>query len=464
MGSSTPLAMQAPRPAPTIKTAPHPLAHSFAWVGLLCLLLLAGCGANASSGVHPPLVFPTLEANETGPAPLSLYYSAPAANAQTALSISAVDAATALPRWTYTAKAALTIELELDQENVYTGSVDHHVYALNKRDGSQRWSADLQEGVPQPILAQGGLVYGVIAPGGNAELVGPVFALNASDGSLKWRSQVSGRFMEMVDGVIYLNGESDQTLYALSASDGSQRWQFKAAYSIHQIEVAGGRVYVATSAANSLDARSTLYALSVRSGALQWRYPRQNDKGGLFLAGADTNSAYLVSTGETNFNFSRILALNAQTGAERWRYQASDGNQILAPLLSDGTLYATQPGGTLFALNAANGALRWPPKKLADTDAFISLIDGGILYLTSGSRFSSGDNTIHAIRGADGAALWNYPFNAFLDPLAVRNGVLYAFTFASSGAHNHLLAVDVSSGVSIWDYDTGTGFIIPVLG
>src|SRR5207248_9606607 len=57
-----------------------------------------------------------------------------------------------------------------------------------------------------------------------------VYALNASDGSMKWKF-VTGSVVQfspsVANGVVYISS-SDGNVYAVNAADGSQIWQFTA--------------------------------------------------------------------------------------------------------------------------------------------------------------------------------------------------------------------------------------------
>src|SRR5437764_2209432 len=52
---------------------------------------------------------------------------------------------------------------------------------------------------------------------------GTTYALRASNGSLLWRSQVSGQVVGIDDGNVYVSSPLDM-LYALRARDGSLLW------------------------------------------------------------------------------------------------------------------------------------------------------------------------------------------------------------------------------------------------
>ena len=94
---------------------------------------------------------------------------------------------------------------------LYVGSDDHFVYALNASDGSFKWkyqTRDIVQSSPQVVNS---VVY-----------IGSwyfIYALNAIDGSLKWKFQ-TGYYVEyspkVVNGIVYV-GSDDGYVYALYA-------------------------------------------------------------------------------------------------------------------------------------------------------------------------------------------------------------------------------------------------------
>src|ERR1051326_1439432 len=169
-----------------------------AWVFLfLGLLALAGC--SDAQGNQTPT--PTVPATTTpaAPPPLSLYFSAlapigPLASTPTApmpSTVSALDAGTGQLRWTSTIGAQVQNVPVVNQETLYVGANDQRVYALNASDGHVRWKVSVS-GQPHVITLQNGVLYGDIDQNSGATFTrGPIFALNASNGSVRWLSSIS---------------------------------------------------------------------------------------------------------------------------------------------------------------------------------------------------------------------------------------------------------------------------------
>jgi outer membrane protein assembly factor BamB len=434
---------------------------------LLSLLVLAGCG-NAVRTATPTPVVPTPSPTLSGPPPLSLYFSAPMPAASPASTpattqqstVSALDASTGKLRWTYTAGSQVQSVPVVAQDTLYVGADDQAVYALNIGNGSVRWKASL-EGEPEVITVQDGVVYGdiVLITSGHATR-GPIFALSASDGALLWRSDVSGAFYGLIDGVVYVV-TSDNQLYTLDAGKGTMRWQFQMNYQFNGLKVAQGLVFLFASQRANGTPNVVLSVLDVSTGKLQWSYPAQKDTENLSLVGVENGVLYLVSSVQQNLaSMPLVLALDASDGALLWQYQASNpSTSFTSSTLDQGVLYLGTNAGLLFALRATNGSVRWQTKPTSTMMNF-DLIDNGALYVTVSTQ------GVTAINLSDGSVRWRYQSADYVGISSVRNGVLYGFSVSSSfgpNSHNYILALRASDGALLWRYDAGASSIFPVL-
>jgi len=108
----------------------------------------------------------------------------------------------------------------VDGSSVFIGSVDHHVYAFNTSDGSERWKFLTRGKVVSTPAAVGGVVY--VGSTDNY-----VYALHAADGSVKWKYLTQGAVQSspaVTDGVVFI-GSDDEYLYALDAETGEAYWR-----------------------------------------------------------------------------------------------------------------------------------------------------------------------------------------------------------------------------------------------
>jgi eukaryotic-like serine/threonine-protein kinase len=117
----------------------------------------------------------------------------------------------------------------VDDEAVYFGSGDHHVYALSRKDGAVRWKFETGGVVhSSPALAKGTLFVGSWDTF--------MYAIDAQTGKEKWRFKTGEdaavhnqtglqSSAALQDGVVYF-GCRDAHLYAVDPESGQERWNF----------------------------------------------------------------------------------------------------------------------------------------------------------------------------------------------------------------------------------------------
>jgi len=95
-----------------------------------------------------------------------------------------------------------------------------------------------------------------------------------------------------------------------------------------------------------------------------------------------------------------LYALDATTLQRHWTYSEFEERVWATPVLHEGTLYVASFDGTLYALNAETGALKW---KFEAEGALVStpVLAGGTLY------FGSFDLYFYAVEAATGALRWH---------------------------------------------------------
>jgi outer membrane protein assembly factor BamB len=237
---------------------------------------------------------------------------------------------------------------------------------------------------------------------------GVLYALNARDGSERWEFQTQGSPVvgQVVDGQVYLfggrvigNGPNEESVfYAVDAATGQQRWPYpqNSAYLLGPVGVGNGLVFILSNAGNGLAMRE-LDALSTSSGSLRWKAPiEQNyvqafyDNGVITIGMEGAITTYRASDGQLLSNTpiakgdyltlvangvfyvvasNNLLAVDARSGKELWRYT---GLGVDVKAVANGLVYTTivkgsaQPGDSsdkvdsaIAALDASTGKVRW---------------------------------------------------------------------------------------------------------
>jgi outer membrane protein assembly factor BamB len=165
--------------------------------------------------------------------------------------VSALEASSGQERWAYRARGPVQTQPVLAGGLVYVTSNEGRVYALDVRTGAWRWSYDRETSDAFSVRGQSG----VLPVGGRLYVGFPdgyLSCLNSEHGEVIWNRQLSGdatRFTD-VDGTPVLLGDLLLTscyasgLFALDAKDGSTRWRFEIeAAGPFRVDAAGERIY-----------------------------------------------------------------------------------------------------------------------------------------------------------------------------------------------------------------------------
>jgi outer membrane protein assembly factor BamB len=145
-----------------------------------------------------------------------------------------------------------------------------------------------------------------------------------------------------------------------------------------------------------------------------------------------------------------LLALDAQTGKERWRYQ-SRGPIEQTPVASGDLIIAANEADQVFAVDAVKGKFKWQYKSETPEEYTLRghagvAVDGDLLY----TGFSNG--TMVALRKDTGSVAWSTSLKGdadrFVDvdatPLVLESVV---YTSSASGG---VYALDKATGLIKW--------------
>ena len=215
------------------------------------------------------------------------------------------------------------------------------------------------------------------------------------------------------------------------------------------------------------DAGRVVRAFDKRTGAPRWQRPLPADAGSPNARLATTAGLVLVGGDAT------LLALDAATGADRWRFRgdATESAGALVPAVDDSTVYLAALGSArVYAVDARTGQTRWatavaPPVSGApltqvSASAYYPVLDDERVFVTY-IRFHARDQQpgnqggVAAVSRRTGELLWRYEFvrrdpplnvgTGIGNPPAVRGGVVVA---ASGDGWTY--GLDAGTGAERW--------------
>jgi len=224
---------------------------------------------------------------------------------------------------------------------IYVAS-NYYLYALTP-NGEQIWqNMQLSNGrwIRSPVVDSDGNIYtvGKISSCSGCQVV---YALDPQDGSIIWQTELPGSYFTALSlddqGVLYVGSFSGGSgFYAINSSDGSQKWHSNVGDISGSIPAINqDSIYVGTY--ND----GIVYAINRVDGNISWSY-YLGDK---ISASPIIDNQGVVYIGSKNNMF---YAFNSD-GSLKWLAELSDEVQYSAVIDSNGVVYVGTADGNIYA-------------------------------------------------------------------------------------------------------------------
>lgn len=134
----------------------------------------------------------------------------------------------------------------------------------------------------------------------------------------------------------------------------AKAWQYENIATVAQLIVADGRGYLGTLGRDGSLA-GKVHCVDVRDGRDLWTYAEL--QGG--IAHTLTWSPHAGGTVYAATTAGEVIALEAATGKQQWKFTTPLGGFVVNPCVVDGAVLLGSRQGVFYALNETDGALRW---------------------------------------------------------------------------------------------------------
>jgi eukaryotic-like serine/threonine-protein kinase len=276
----------------------------------------------------------------------------------------ALDRLTGAKLWSFAAGSAVSSSPAVEGGTVYFGTYDGRFFAVDARTGSLRWRLSTGAVVPFPWGHESGDRYTSSPSVANGLVVfgagdGHVYAVDATTGKTRWRAATGGRVRgspALGNGTAFI-GSFDGRVYAFDLGTGKLRWRYDTEGATLQSEKYGfDRRSIQSSPAlvNGvvfIGARDGfVYALDANSGALKWKYDHKIS----WINSSPAVAGGVLYDGSSDAQF--VQALDASTGRELWRTNV--GSIVWSsPAVAGDQLFVGDGAGRLHIFDRRSGKL-----------------------------------------------------------------------------------------------------------
>lgn len=161
----------------------------------------------------------------------------------------------------------------------------------------------------------------------------------------------------------------------------------------------------------------SLYAVDATTGAIRWRYKAENElmsqpvyKDGIVIVAtgnSDCSAYFPPSYVVMGMGINRVEAIDAQSGREVWSQGIAGTGMPTAAIVGDTVIHADGAGGVV-ALDVRTGSFLWRTT-VPSFFSMTGLIDGADGHIYAPGSFP---DVVYAWNSHDGASIWKHTFSS----------------------------------------------------
>jgi len=257
----------------------------------------------------------------------------------------------------------------VDEKAVYAAARDGSVKAFSVNNGKVLWSTHLHSH-NKARLHLSIRVSGGVGLGNNTLFIGTenaeVYALDASNGDVKWTANVPGEVLAQPvynDGLVVIHTTRGD-LVALDSNDGKQVW--RSSHSQPSLTLRGNATPSITQGGIVYGRSDGYVAVTLlANGQAGWQLPVARAYGATELerlVDVDMQPVILNNVVYALAYNGNLVAIELLTGRELWSQKYSGYNNIT---VNGQDIFLTDYRGYIFSVNRDNGQQRWVNKQLS---------------------------------------------------------------------------------------------------
>ena len=256
------------------------------------------------------------------------------------------------------------------EDNILIGSVDKHLYSVQRRTGRQNWRHATNGAIyASPIVRYDHIFFGSDD--------GHFYALEVNQGRVKWKANAYSavRSTAYVDEERIFFGTEGGYIFCVEIASGKTKWQAQAKRSVTSSPIVADEIVFV----GSLD--GTVYALDANTGWIIWRFRSRRP---IVSSPAVHDQAVYIGSSDGS-----LYALDMDTGRQLWTFD-TDGQIASSPAVWNDAIYFGATDGAVYCLSTKKGEINWKFDTGAPVISSPTIADG-IVYI------GSTNHTIYAL-------------------------------------------------------------------